>query len=89
MGCWLSKRVDMPPLVAVFDGAHPNAADVIASGCATPGRKSGPCTGGLTDHDTGPGSQHLCTYPSMRSSACRTAPRELAHWVGRAGQQSE
>jgi hypothetical protein len=89
MGCCVSERADMPLLVAVFDGAHPNAADVIASGCATPGRKSGPCADGLTDHDTGPGSRHSCRHPSIRSSACRTAPRKLAHLVRQAGQQSE
>jgi hypothetical protein len=52
MGCWLSEGVDKPLLVAVFDDAHPNAADVIASGCATPfGRAR--YKGGLTDHGTG------------------------------------
>jgi hypothetical protein len=73
MGCCLSEGVDKPLLVQVFDDAHPNAADVIASGCATPfGRAR--YKGGLTDHGTGPMSQHLFTHPPSRSSAFRTAP---------------
>jgi hypothetical protein len=66
MGCWLSEGVDMPLLVAVFDDAHPNAADVIASGCATPHRTSVRHKGGLTDQGTGLGKQapvHASTDP--------------------------
>ncbi|TJZ99405.1 hypothetical protein FCI23_45965 [Actinacidiphila oryziradicis] len=76
MGRWLSERVNMPLFAAAFDGAHHNAADVIASGCATPVRTSvARYKGGLTDLATGPEVQHLCTHPPSRSSACRTAPR--------------
>ena len=45
----LSERVDVPLLVAeTSDGAHMNAADFIASGCATFVRTSSHYKGGIT-----------------------------------------
>jgi hypothetical protein len=67
----------MPLLAAAFDGAHHNAADVIASGCATPVRTSAPYKGGLTDHGTGPISQHLsdCAGEQRAHSVRQAGPR--------------
>jgi L-alanine-DL-glutamate epimerase-like enolase superfamily enzyme len=46
---WLSERVEIPLLVAeTSDGAHMNAGDFIASGCATAVRTSSHYKGGIT-----------------------------------------
>jgi hypothetical protein len=90
MGRWLSERVNMSLLVAAFDGAHYNAADVIASGCATPVRTSAPCKGGLTDHGTGlgkPAPVHASTEPGV--GLPDFAEEQRAHSVWQAGQRSE
>ncbi|MFF4209957.1 hypothetical protein ACFYZE_11510 [Streptomyces sp. NPDC001796] len=89
MGWWLSEGADKPRLVAVFDGAHPYAADVIASGGATPGRASARYKGGLTGHGTGlgkPALGHASTEPVVGLPDCA---EELAHSVWQAGQRSE
>jgi hypothetical protein len=74
----------MPLLVAVFDDAHPNAADVIASGCTTPHRTSVRYKDALTDHGTGlgkPAPVHASTEPVVGLPDCA---EELAHSVWQA-----
>jgi hypothetical protein len=84
MGRWLSEGADRARLVAVFDGAQPNAADVIASGGATPGSTSARYKGGLTGHGTGlgkPAPVHASTEPVVGLPDCA---EELAYSVWQA-----